>query len=115
MWHVLQPPVPLTIVHLIPQVYAGANIMANDIAKNETMTSQCATKVVIDMFIACGHEPIDMLQHLSGYLSCIALAFVKYLGGAGLSTLELLRCLEPLAVLKSRLGSGYVWRSAPHP
>ena len=71
--------------------------------------------MVIDMFIACGHEPIDMLQHLSGYLSCIALAFVKYLGGAGLSTLELLRCLEPLAVLKSRLGSGYVWRSAPHP
>ncbi len=86
MWHVLQPPLPLTIVHLIPQVYAGANSVAN------TITIQGTTKMVIDMCMGCGHEPIDMLQHLSGDLSCIALAFVKYLGGAGLSTLELLRC-----------------------
>ena len=92
MWHVLQPPLPLTIVHLIPQVYAGANIMATDIARNETITIQGTTKMVIDMCMGCGHEPIDMLQHLTGDLSCIALAFVKYLGGAGLSTLELPRC-----------------------
>jgi len=80
MWHVLQPPLPLTIVHLIPQVYAGANIMANDIAKNETITIQVTTKMVIDMFMGCDHEPIDMLQHLSGYLARIALAFVEFFG-----------------------------------
>ena len=50
-------------------------------------------------------QPIDALQHLSGYLSCIALGFVDSLGGAGLSTLEDLRCLELLAALKSSLVS----------
>jgi len=73
------------------------NIMENDIAKLSHHHSMCHKNR--------DWQPIDALQHLSGYLSCIALGFVDSLGGAGLSTLEDLRCLELLAALKSSLVS----------